>query len=434
MKSGTYDLRAVQDALPPLSELFRRDGHEMKRGNSAGTTFFVCCPFHSEKTPSCQVNDDQGRFHCFGCGAKGDAFDYWGKSRNVSLREALEDLAAIAGVAPEHRTTTPKSITPKPKPKELPAQPLHGDALQEWIHATQTLATSEEHIERIAKSRCFDPELVRWAAEKGLMGILNYFGMPREAFLVERPDAHGIPQPVSVHIRLAPETQGNPHPKASWRFKPAGVGSWPFVIGNVTTARHIFLMEGQWDALALVSIMGWHKKTTWPDIAVAGLRGATGHQTFLRLALNPLARIIAVADADGAGAKWFEDGGVLAQLHERVRHVAGFWPTEEKTDFNDLVAQGLDRDTMLSYLQPLLPGPGERATGPTFTRWLRARRDSDDRIARAAAHILADKASPKGRRPLHIYERHWKKTNVPEDLLIDLTIAWNTYRKECRAS
>lgn len=432
--NGTYDIPGIQRALPSLSEIFQRDGHELKK---AGRVIFVCCPFHQEKSPSCQINDDTGKFHCFGCGAGGDAFDYWQKSRGLSFRDALAELAAMVRMGPAAPGSAP-AATPRKAAPLMPAQdapPLTGDLLQEWIHAAQSLAGDAERIDRIARWRGIDPAAVKFAADRQLMGTFRYYGMDREAFLVERPQ-DGSLVPVSVHVRLAPETQGNPHTKQSWRFTPAGVGSWPFVIGDLPTARTIFLMEGQWDALALVSVMGWHRKEQWPDVAVAGLRGATGHTSFLKHEINPKARIIAIADADGAGAKWFEEDGLLDRLHTRVRHVSGFWPTTEKADFNDLVKAGeITRDIMLSYLLPMMPDGHERANGPTFVQWCKENRKLlQDGQARAAAHIIQDKPKPAGRRPLRIWERHWKSTGVPPDLFLELGILWNTYRAECRAS
>ena len=42
----------------------------------SGATWKGLCPFHGEKTPSFHVNGDKGFFHCFGCGAKGDVFEF----------------------------------------------------------------------------------------------------------------------------------------------------------------------------------------------------------------------------------------------------------------------------------------------------------------------------------------------------------------------
>lgn len=55
-----------------------------------------CCPFHNEKTPSFYVYDD--RFHCFGCGAHGDAISFLTKSSGLSFIEAVEVLAQEAGI------------------------------------------------------------------------------------------------------------------------------------------------------------------------------------------------------------------------------------------------------------------------------------------------------------------------------------------------
>ncbi|MGE5766606.1 MAG: DNA primase [Bacteroidota bacterium] len=57
------------------------------------------CPFHNEKTPSFTVNDDKGFYHCFGCGAHGSAIDFVMNSEGLSFPEAVERLAAQAGLA-----------------------------------------------------------------------------------------------------------------------------------------------------------------------------------------------------------------------------------------------------------------------------------------------------------------------------------------------
>ncbi len=56
------------------------------------------CPFHGEKTPSFYVVPDKKMFHCFGCGVSGDAIKFVMQSEGRSFREAVEQLAAEAGV------------------------------------------------------------------------------------------------------------------------------------------------------------------------------------------------------------------------------------------------------------------------------------------------------------------------------------------------
>jgi DNA primase len=57
------------------------------------------CPFHQEKTPSFHVDPERGLFHCFGCGAGGDIFDFVMRTASLTFMEAAEDLARRAGVA-----------------------------------------------------------------------------------------------------------------------------------------------------------------------------------------------------------------------------------------------------------------------------------------------------------------------------------------------
>src|ERR1044071_4530330 len=57
------------------------------------------CPFHNEKTPSFYVVEDKGFFHCFGCGAHGDAIGFVMRADNLDFIEAVERLAGEAGIA-----------------------------------------------------------------------------------------------------------------------------------------------------------------------------------------------------------------------------------------------------------------------------------------------------------------------------------------------
>jgi len=64
----------------------------------AGREWKACCPFHQEKTPSFTVNDDKGFYHCFGCGAHGDAIRFLTDSRGLPFIEAVKELAQKAGM------------------------------------------------------------------------------------------------------------------------------------------------------------------------------------------------------------------------------------------------------------------------------------------------------------------------------------------------
>src|SRR4051794_11260113 len=64
----------------------------------AGREWKACCPFHNEKTPSFTVNDDKGFYHCFGCGAHGDAIRFLTDQRAMPFMDAVKELAAKAGM------------------------------------------------------------------------------------------------------------------------------------------------------------------------------------------------------------------------------------------------------------------------------------------------------------------------------------------------
>jgi DNA primase len=68
------------------------------RLTKAGHEFKACCPFHNEKSPSFTVNDSKGFYHCFGCGAHGDAIRWMTDQRGLSFMDAVKELAAEAGL------------------------------------------------------------------------------------------------------------------------------------------------------------------------------------------------------------------------------------------------------------------------------------------------------------------------------------------------
>ncbi|HLY56105.1 MAG TPA: DNA primase [Stellaceae bacterium] len=74
------------------------------------------CPFHNEKSPSFTVNEDKGFFHCFGCGAHGDVIGFVMQAENLGFVEAIERLAAEAGLevpkpTPEARARAARDAT-----------------------------------------------------------------------------------------------------------------------------------------------------------------------------------------------------------------------------------------------------------------------------------------------------------------------------------
>jgi DNA primase len=118
-------------ALPPafLDELRTRTplaaviGRRVRLTRS-GKQWKGCCPFHGEKTPSFYVYDYH--YHCFGCGAHGDAIGFVMQSQGAGFMDAVEQLAAEAGLA-----------VPKPTPEAAEAERRRHD-LASVLETAQT--------------------------------------------------------------------------------------------------------------------------------------------------------------------------------------------------------------------------------------------------------------------------------------------------------
>ena len=64
----------------------------------AGRDYQACCPFHHEKTPSFTVSDKKQFYHCFGCGAHGNAISFLMEYDKLEFVEAVEELAGVLGL------------------------------------------------------------------------------------------------------------------------------------------------------------------------------------------------------------------------------------------------------------------------------------------------------------------------------------------------
>ena len=77
-----------------LSELISRFVDLKPRGKQ----FIGKCPFHNEKTPSFNVNDEKGLFYCFGCKVGGNVISFLQKYNNFSFLESIKYLSDFLGV------------------------------------------------------------------------------------------------------------------------------------------------------------------------------------------------------------------------------------------------------------------------------------------------------------------------------------------------
>lgn len=154
------------------------------------------CPFHNEKTPSFTVNDDKGFFHCFGCGAHGDAIGFEMRAGHLSFTEAVERLAAEAGLE------VPKA-TPEDRQREERRASLHdameaacvffeqnlrGSAGREGYDYLRDRGVTDETIARFRLGWAPDS---RTALKTALMSDVLPESLLLEAGLLKKPDGPG---------------------------------------------------------------------------------------------------------------------------------------------------------------------------------------------------------------------------------------------------
>ena len=78
-----------------------------------GANYVARCPFHTEKSPSFSVNRNKQFFHCFGCGASGNAISFLMDFSHLDFIEAVEDLAAFVGVDVPRESVAHQSVSKK---------------------------------------------------------------------------------------------------------------------------------------------------------------------------------------------------------------------------------------------------------------------------------------------------------------------------------
>ncbi|PTN09129.1 DNA primase [Nitrosomonas aestuarii] len=99
----------IHDLLTHINIIDAIDRHVTLK--KAGANYIACCPFHGEKTPSFTVSPTKQFYHCFGCGAHGNAINFLMEYNGLSFIEAVENLASSIGMQiPEQQSSTPANL------------------------------------------------------------------------------------------------------------------------------------------------------------------------------------------------------------------------------------------------------------------------------------------------------------------------------------
>lgn len=102
----------------------------------AGREYKACCPFHNEKTPSFQINPQKGFYHCFGCGAHGDALRFIMDYEQLDFVSAIEVLASEMGLTVPYEQLSHQQQTQavQQRKEQLQGFSLLAQASQWFVH------------------------------------------------------------------------------------------------------------------------------------------------------------------------------------------------------------------------------------------------------------------------------------------------------------
>lgn len=106
-----------------------------------GKNHHACCPFHNEKSPSFTVNEEKQFYHCFGCGAHGNAIDFIMNFDRLDFVETIEELASIHGLDVPYEHGTGTTMVERHQRQSL--YELMGQLSQFYKHALQENGSAE---------------------------------------------------------------------------------------------------------------------------------------------------------------------------------------------------------------------------------------------------------------------------------------------------
>jgi DNA primase len=91
-------LDELRDRISLAQVVGRKVSWDNRKSNPARGDYWAPCPFHQEKSASFHVDEAKGYYYCFGCHAKGDVVTFVRETENLGFVEAVERLAAEAGL------------------------------------------------------------------------------------------------------------------------------------------------------------------------------------------------------------------------------------------------------------------------------------------------------------------------------------------------
>ncbi len=138
-----------------------------------GYSYWACCPFHHEKTPSFSINAADKYYHCFGCGVSGDVFTFIKEYENVDFSQALQILANRVGLeVPAYDDRSAEEAAAKKRKKDRLLNLMRDSA--RFYYKNLYSGRAQEHLAYLAKRGLSNSTLKKF----GIGASLDYKGLP----------------------------------------------------------------------------------------------------------------------------------------------------------------------------------------------------------------------------------------------------------------
>ncbi|WGE67124.1 DNA primase [Actinobacillus equuli subsp. haemolyticus] len=147
----------------------------------AGRDYQACCPFHHEKSPSFTVSQSKQFYHCFGCGAHGNAISFLMDYDKLEFPEAVEELAAMQGLEVPRENVIARDG--KPQASYKTKRNLY-ELLEAISQFYQQNLTQDIPSQSYLQSRGLSPEIIArfeiGFAHNSMDSVLRKFGTNRD--------------------------------------------------------------------------------------------------------------------------------------------------------------------------------------------------------------------------------------------------------------
>ena len=377
-------VREASDIVAVISEHV-----QLKR---VGRRWSGLCPFHAEKSGSFSVNQEEGLYYCFGCGAKGDVITFVREIEHLDFVGAVEKLAGSAGVALRY-TDAGESESRKQRAKLRDAV---GKAVEHYHDALLNGADGGA-ARAYLRSRGLTGDEVRtykigWASDgwDGLaralrlpdaifvdagLGYLNQFNRQTDAFrgriMFPIYDVNG--DPVGFGGRIMPDGQGPKYKNSAESrlyAKSKLLYGLHWVKADIVAADEVIVCEGYTD------VIGFAAAGVPRAVATCGTSLTEEHFRILRSFAR---RVVLAFDADAAGQHAAERFYEWEQRYDIDVAVAALPPGEDPADLARRDPEALQR--AVTEARPFLGFRVERVLG-------RGRLDTPEGRARAAEEAM----------------------------------------------